>query len=293
MIEIAGVQCDVVFADPAANLRRMEAFVRQAARDGARLVVFPECVVTGYCFESLAEALPCAQPIPGPATDAVQRACAECGVHVIFGMLERVAAAVYNVAVLVGPGGVVASYRKIHLPYLGVDRFTTHGDRPFAVDTVPAVDTVDDRETALRVGMNICYDASFPESARCLMLLGAELIALPTNWPPGSQCVAESAIRVRALENAVYFLAVNRVGTERGFVFIGQSQLVDPSGRVMQRAAADREEIIRGSIDVALARRKHVVRVPGAHEIDRFADRRPECYGGLVQPHDAKGPGRG
>jgi len=287
MIEIAGVQCDVVFADPAANLRRMEDFVRQAARDGARLVVFPECVLTGYCFESLAEALPCAEPIPGPATEAMQRVCAECDVHVIFGMLERADPAVYNAAVLVGPRGVVASYRKIHLPYLGVDMFTTHGDRPFAVDTI------DDRQATLRIGMNICYDASFPESTRSLMLLGADLVALPTNWPPGSQCVAELAIRCRALENAVYFLAVNRVGTERGFVFIGQSQLIDPAGRVMQVAAADREEIIHGSIDVARARQKHVVRVPGAHEIDRFADRRPEFYGGLVQPHDAKGPGRG
>jgi predicted amidohydrolase len=88
----------------------------------------------------------------------------------VVGSLERVEATrdLFNVAVLLGPKGVQATYRKIHLPYLGVDRFTTPGDQPFAVQDLGG----------LRVGMNICYDGGFPEAARCLMLLGADLVVL-------------------------------------------------------------------------------------------------------------------
>jgi predicted amidohydrolase len=142
------------------------------------------------------------------------------------------------------------------------------------------------------VGLNICYDGSFPEAARCLMLAGADLIALPTNWPPGAQCVAECTIRCRALENGVYYLAVNRVGHERGFEFIGQSQIADPSGKLLHYASRDQEEVFYADVDPARARQKHVVRVPGEHEIDRLADRRPEMYAPLVAPHQLRSPGR-
>ena len=83
------------------------------------------------------------------------------------------------------------------------------------------------------------------------MLLGADVIALPTNWPPGAECVAEALIRHRALENGVYFAAVNRVGTERGIPFIGQSQVADPSGKLIHLASADREEVFYAEVDPA------------------------------------------
>ena len=95
-----------------------------------------------------------------------------------------------------------------------IDRFADPGDRPFAVHDLGG----------LRVGMHICYDGSFPESARVLTLLGADLVVLPTNWPTHSECAAEHMIPTRAMENTVYFMAVNRVGEESGFRFIG-SQL--------------------------------------------------------------------
>ena len=101
--------------------------------------------------------MPFAESIPGPSTDAMARACAATGGFVVMGMLERVGESIFNAAVLIGPTGVVGSYRKVHLPFLGIDRFNTHGDRPFAIHEAGE----------LRVGMNICYDASFPEAAQC------------------------------------------------------------------------------------------------------------------------------
>ena len=279
---IAGVQMDVRIGEVEANLSRMCEKLAETSRAGALLSVFPECAVPGYCFGSLEEALPYSQPIPGPATRRMVQACADLRCFTIFGMLERDGDRVFNAAVLAGPEGVIGTYRKIHLPFLGIDMFTTPGDRPFAVQSAGPV----------RVGMNICYDAAFPETARCLSLLGADLIALPTNWPPGAECTAACVINARAMENGVYFIAVNRVGTERGFSFIGRSKIVDPTGKTLAESQTLDEEILYADIDPERARNKHVIRVPGKHEIDRRADRWPELYGPLVEPQNLKRPGR-
>jgi predicted amidohydrolase len=281
-MKIAGVQMDVAFADVDRNLNQMIERLRETTAGGARLTVFPECVLCGYCFGSLDEARPFAQPVPGPATERLRTACAELGTYAVFGMLELDGTKIFNAAVLVGPAGVIGSYRKVHLPYLGIDMFTSYGDRPFAVHSAGE----------LKVGTLICYDAAFPEAARALAILGADLVVLPTNWPPGSECTAASVINARALENAVYFVAVNRVGTERGFEFIGRSKIADPSGQTLAESRTTGEEILYADIDPAKARRKHIIRVPGKHEIDRLADRRPEMYGLLVEPHSLRSPGR-
>jgi predicted amidohydrolase len=197
-------------------------------------------------------------------------------------MVEQEQDRLFNAAVLVGPQGVLGHYRKIHLPYLGLDQFTTPGDRLFRVDHVANV----------RIGMSICYDGSFPESTRSLALLGADLIVLPTNWPPGAETTAQYVTNARAVENNVYFMAVNRVGVERGFRFIGHSKIADPHGNTLAEAPGTDEEILYAEVDPHLARRKHLVRVPGKHEIDRMADRRPEMYGLLTEPHHLQSPGR-
>ena len=272
VFRVAGVQFDVQIADRKSNLKRMLDFMRQAAKESVDVTIFPECALAGYCFDSIDEARLHAESIPGPSTEALAEHCAKVDQHVVVGMLESEGDVLYNAAVLVGPQGVVSVYRKAHLPYLGVDRFTTPGNLPY---TVPSVGD-------LRLGMNICYDASFPEATRSLMLLGADLVALPTNWPPGAENVCDCLIRARALENAIYFIAVNRVGSERGFDFIGQSQIADPAGKCLHRASRDQEEVFFADIDTAQSRRKHLVRVPGQHEINRVADRRPDLYGPLV-----------
>jgi predicted amidohydrolase len=128
-----------------------------------------------------------------------------------------------------------------------------------------------------KLGVNICYDASFPEAARSLKLLGAELIALPTNWPPGAWRTAQYVVNTRANENHVNFFAVNRVGIERGWEFIGKSKLIDFNGDTIFEAGKG-EEMIYAEIDLAAANNNRVVNVPGSYEIDRMADRRPEFY---------------
>ncbi len=281
-MRIAAVQMDVTLADIAGNLSRMITKTRETRAAGAELTIFPECALTGYCFDSIDEARPYAESIPGPSVDKMAALCAELGGFVVFGLLEKEGARVFNALALVGPQGLIGSYRKIHLPRLGVDMYTDFGDRPFAVHEI----------NGLRIGMNICYDGGFPESGRCLALLGADLIVLPTNWPPGAEAAADYAINTRAMENTVYYAAADRVGVERGVPFIGKSKICDPLGKTLGYADHTHEEILYADIDVSRSRNKHLIRKAGVNEVNRIADRHPEMYSKLVEPHSLQRPGR-
>src|SRR5262245_14002433 len=217
--KIAAVQMDCQIGAKDANLAAIRTRLREAEADGARLIVFPECILTGYCFTSKEEAAPFAEPIPGPSTQALADDCRALGVWTAVGMLETRPSdsALFNACALIGPDGIAATYHKIHLPFLGVDRLTTPGEQPFAVHDLGG----------LRVGMSICYAGRFPDAARCQMLLGADLVILPTNWPVGARATANVLIPARALENHIYYAAVNRIGSERGFDFIGMSRILD------------------------------------------------------------------
>ncbi len=276
ILHLALVQMDCTFANLHANLEGVRASLRTAAAQGAKLVVFPEAILTGYGYASKDDAWALAENIPGPATEILGQDCRELGVWLAAGMLERRESdrAMFNVCVLLGPQGQSHVYRKIHLPFLGVDRFTTPGDQPFAVHDVEGV----------KVGILICYDGGFPEASRALMLLGADLILLPTNWPEGARPVARHVVPARAFENTVYFAAVDRVGVEAGFRFIGQSQIVSPAGERLAHADHDRPEILYADIDPAKSRQKRMVFIPGAYEVDRLRDRRPEMYGDITRP---------
>jgi predicted amidohydrolase len=273
--KIAAVQMDCRFGDVASNLEHIRARLREAAERGAKLVIFPECALCGYCFDNKDEAWPHAQTLPGPASDTLATDCKRLGIWAIVGMLEAVpdAKQLFNAAALIGPNGLAGSYRKIHLPFLGVDRFTTPGDRPFQVLDLGG----------LRVGINICYDGSFPESARVMMLDGADLIVLPTNWPPGAASTVKYLIPARALENHVYYAAVNRVGVERGFSFIGQSRIVDVTGDCLAAADNDQPTILYADLDPGRPRNKQIIKIPGKYELHRTAHRRPEMYNAIVR----------
>src|SRR5688500_834878 len=121
--KMAAVQMDCRLGDRKHNLDRIRRHLREAAQAGARLGAFPECVLTGYGFDSKEEAWPLAEPLPGPTTAILARDCRELNAYAIFGLLESRPedGALFNSCALVGPEGLVASYRKIHLPFLGVD----------------------------------------------------------------------------------------------------------------------------------------------------------------------------
>ncbi len=272
--KIACVQMDCRLGRVAENLAAVRTRLAEAADGGARLVAFPECVLTGYGFPSRPAAEAYAEPVPGPATDALAADCARRNVWAAFGLLERDGGRLFNSCALVGPAGQLCTYHKVHLPCVGADRFTDPGDRPFAVHDLGG----------LRVGLGICFDAGFPETVRVLALLGADLVVLPTNWSDQAIKNATLVSRVRAFENHVYFAAVNRVGHESGYHYVGHSSVSDPGGEFLAYADHDREAVLYADVDPEAARRKRVVFRPGEYEIDRLNWRRPEMYAPLVEP---------
>lgn len=271
---LALVQTDCTLADPAGNRAMVVRKLHATADAGAELVVFPECVISGYGFPSRAAAVETAEPVTGPSTQAVAEVCAARGVWCVFGLLERDGDKLFNTAVVVGPGGLAGKYHKTHLPCVGADKFTDPGNGPLEVFDLDG----------LRVGVGVCFDGGFPEFPRVLALLGADLIVLPTNWADKAMTTARLVPPVRALENAVYFAACNRVGTESGFHYIGRSSIHDPSGSPLATADHDRDEVLFARIDPQAARRKRVVNTPGEYEVDRVNWRRPELYGPLTAP---------
>jgi predicted amidohydrolase len=272
--KIATVQMDPKISERAHNFDLIHAKLGEAAAGGAQLVIFPECALTGYCFENKEDAFELAVPLPGPTTMALAQRCSQLGVWAIVGLLERDSDRLFNACALVGPDGFKASYRKAHLPCLGVDRFTTPGDRPFAVHDLGG----------LRIGMSICYDGSFPETARVLMLLGADLVVLATNWPTGALNTIKYLVQPRAMENQIFYAACNRVGEERGFHFVGRSRIVNVNGELLASSEDDKPAILYADLDPALARNKHIVKIPKVYELHRTGDRRPELYGPMCQP---------
>jgi len=271
-VKIAAVQMDPKLKKKEENMEKIQLKAKDAAGEGAELIVFPECALTGYMFNSRKEALTCAETVPGPATERLTALCHQLDVHVVVGLLEVDGDRCFNVAVLVGPQGLVGKYRKTHLPFLGVDRFLDHGDKPFQVYRTPVGN----------IGMYICYDCNFPETARIMALQGADILALPTNWPDGRGNISLYVINTRALENRVFMVAVDRVGTERGSKFLGMSKIVNPPGNTLAEGSRENEEILYAEVSLAEARQKHFVIKPGEFELDVIGDRRPELYGRIT-----------
>jgi predicted amidohydrolase len=263
---------ETTLLEPEANLEKVILRLHEAAERGADLAVFPECALTGYALTA-EEAEAVAETIPGPRTARLTEACREAGALAVVGTIEKdEAGCCFNTAVLVGPSGVLATYRKTHLPCLGVDRFLAAGDSlPGPFDTQVG-----------SLGLLICYDLRFPEPIRVLALAGAQMILLPTAWPARATLYPEFINRARSEENHVYIVAANRVGEERGVRYLGRSIITDPDGDVMAEASTDGEEILCVEVDLARSDRKQIIVAPGEYELDLFGDRRPELYRDLA-----------
>ena len=252
-VTVACLQMEPRIGQTAANVARSIALMEQAAREGATLVVLPELCNTGYVLQSRAEAWALAEEVPsGPTCIAWGIAARRLGLHVVAGILERDGAMLFNAAVIIGPDGPVGSYRKVHL-WGDEAQYFTPGNLGFPVFDTPLG----------RIGCQICYDCWFPESFRLAALQGAEIVCVPTNWvpipgqDPGREAMANVLVMAAAHVNSIFIAACDRIGTERGQPFIGQSLIAGCTGwPVAGPASTDREEIIMATVDLADARRE-------------------------------------
>ena len=261
-MRVGFIQNNPVFADIGSNLARVEALLTRERTD---LMVLPELFSTGYLFLNRKEALTLGEPIPeGSTAQSLIRAAKQHQTAIVAGIAERDGEKIYNSAVIIGPNGYLGKYRKTHLFDTEKNCFDP-GDLPLNVFEIgPA-----------RIGVMICFDWRFPETARTLALAGADLIAHPSNLvlPHCPQ-----AMVTRCLENRVFAITADRTGVEERvhghpLHFIGQSQVVDPDGNVLYRASKNDEEVRVVEIDINKARDKSI-----NSKNDLFEDRRHDLY---------------
>jgi predicted amidohydrolase len=280
-VTVAAIQMEPKIGETAANVARSIALIEEAAAGGADLVVLPELCNTGYVFATRSEARGLAEPVPDGATTAAwMAAAARLNLHIVAGIAERDGERLFNAAVIIGPDGLIGRYRKVHL-WADEALYFTPGDLGFPVFDTPLG----------RIGCHICYDCWFPESFRLAALQGAEILCVPTNWvpipgqDPKREAMANIIVMAAAHSNSVFVAAADRVGTERGQPFIGQSLIVSHTGWPLAGpASADREEIILARLNLADARRKRNWNAFNQVIRDRRTDVYDEMLGAGLRP---------
>jgi predicted amidohydrolase len=251
--------------------KNVQQAVMEVSAAKADLVVLPELFSTGYQFISREEAFVLAEDIPaGRTCESLTDVTRSENMFLVFGIAERDGERLFNSAAVIGPEGFIGRYRKSHLFYEEKNIFDP-GDTGFRVFDIGIA----------RLGVMICFDWLFPEAARSLALLGADIICHPSNLVlPDCQ----KAMVTRSLENGIFSATANRIGAEsRGgketLSFTGESQILDNRGNVLTKMKRDNTGISMIDIDVYKAYDKSITALN-----DRFEDRRPELYGALVRP---------
>jgi predicted amidohydrolase len=264
------VQMEPAHLDKAANVAKMVDFAGEAASAGAKLIIFPELIVTGYVppydpHEKL-RFYNASEPVPGPITTRIQELAEEKGAFIIFGMIERgtsnLGPVMHNVSVMVGPGGFLGVHRKIHLP-IGEKLYFRPGNEITVLDTQLG-----------RVALLVCYDFWFPEVSRIAAMKGAQIIVDSANWPAFDTDTWFALGPGIAVSNVLWLAQVNRVGGEQYWPGFGGSQIIGPSGKVIAKGG-NAEGVVYGEIDTAEVEQRRMV-------TPVLFDRRPDLYKSIV-----------
>jgi predicted amidohydrolase len=247
------------------NLARTETFVRQAAAQGAQAICFPELNITGYSLQPKMASL--AETIPGPSTKALLQMAREYHMLILAGLVEAREGEEVSISHLAaGPGGLLGIYRKIHLGPAEEGIYQA-GDECLVFEYGGTI-----------FGIELCFDAHFPELSTILALKGAEVIFIPHASPRESSEDKQARwlryLSARAYDNSVYVVACNQVGeNEMGLNFSGVALILTPRGEVMAANQGLGEEMIYANLKKADL--KGVRESPRGYFLPR---RRPAIY---------------
>lgn len=273
MLKIAVCQLALNIENIEENIELANSAIREAASQGARLVVLPELTNSGYVFQTLIELEERATTLDGAIIKEWILLAERLNLVLVAGLAIKEAGLFYNCSVIIDSSGLRGWYKKVHLWNDEVDFFTPGDGEPLVVDT-----------TIGRIATMVCYDVEFPEWVRLAMLADATILALPTNWPDGglpTDPTPLEAVRVQAAasQNKLIVAAADRTRTERGVAWTSSSVIADSDGVI--RALADRKKLGQTQILVA------DVDVPTDRKIgprnDVRTDRRPDLYRGILK----------
>lgn len=270
-VRAAVVQTSSDLGDLDLNIARSCTHVAEAVRQGAQLVVLPECMNSGYLYDSKSHAWDLSESIEGPYCQALATLSRKHSIHLGAGLTERGDDGhIYNSAVLFDPQGtLIGHYRKQFLP--------AQDQRWFSVGNLgnPVIET-----TLGTIGLLVCFDGRIPEVARCLAAQGAEIILDMANFFVMGQ--ADMFVPARAMENGVWILAATKAGVERSIYYPGGSMIVAPDGEVKARVANDTHGV--AVADLVIDANEPPCWADGT---PKWAGRQTHAYGILEQPFDA------
>ena len=257
------------------NWDRAEEMLKDAAAQGAKVACLQECFATWFFAQRMdPKSQELAEPIDGPTVTRMRHVAKGLELILVVPFYERaMAGELYNTAVVVDAAGdILGVYRKHHIPmsaFFNEKFYFRPGNSGF-----PVFDTPEGK-----IGVMICYDRHFPESARMLALNGAEVVFVPTATTTRgySRSVWEIELQAHAIANGVFVGGVNRVGTELESDYYGSSLFIDPIGQIICQASDSQEAVLVADLDAS--RLEEVRRV-----WPFYRDRRPEAYTGLVDP---------
>ena len=282
IVKIACCQMEPIVGNKSDNLKKSIQMIEEAASNGANLIVLPELCNSGYVFETREEAFELSEEIPlGESCKSWSKICKKLGVHIVAGINERAGDLLYNSSVVLGPNDYVGTFRKVHL-WNEENLFFEPGDLGFPVFKTPIG----------RISCHICYDSWFPESYRLAALQGADIVCVSTNWVPipgqdkDREAMANILVMAAAHVNSVFIAAADRIGTERGQPFIGQSLIASYTGwPIGGPASTDKEEIIYAEANLSDARRKR----NWTEYNQPLSDRRNDVYGEMLGSQQSAG----
>ena len=257
--EVATVQYEPSQFKKDHNVESLLRLCEEAAKKGAKLIVTPEMGTTGYCFLNREEISSLVETIPGPTTKKFQAITKKFNCYIVIGMpeIDEESQLYYNSAVLIGPNEIIGKHRKSH-GYIAEPKWSAPGQEHLVFDTDIG-----------KIGILICMDIHFIETARLIALQDADIIIHISNWL-GERTPAPYWIS-RAFENSCYLIESNRWGLERTVQFSGGSCVINPDGTIA--SVIDKGDgIAYANIDISWAREKKVLN----EKI--FNDRRPEMY---------------
>lgn len=280
MTEITVAALQLAFSsDIDANIANVTRLVREAHGRGAQVILPPELFEGEYFCRVEDEGLfATAKPVgEHQAVRAMQALAAELSVHIPTSFFEADGPHHYNSLAMIGPDGQVQGvYRKSHIPDgPGYEEkfYFRPGNTGFKVWNGPEA----------KLGVGVCWDQWYPETARAMMLMGAEVLFYPTAIGSEPHDTSLDTARLwrramvgHAVSNVVPVVAANRVGTEHGQTFYGTSFIADERGDILAELDREEEGVITATIDLARVKRHRAA-------FGFFRDRRPELYGRLVE----------
>tara|TARA_B100000282_G_C31727279_1_gene489107 strand:+ start:407 stop:2149 length:1743 start_codon:yes stop_codon:yes gene_type:complete len=257
--KVAAIQYEPTQFDKEKNINNLVKLCEEAAKGGAKLIVTPEMGTSGYCFLNRSEIKNLVEKIPGPTTKQFEKIANKHSCFIVIGLpeVDEDTKLYYNSAVLIGPNGIIGKHRKSH-SYIAEPKWSAPGQEHLVFETDIG-----------KIGILICMDIHFIETARLIALQDADIIIHISNWL-GERTPAPYWIS-RAFENSCYLIESNRWGLERTVQFSGGSCVINPDGTIA--SVIDKGDgIAYANIDISWAREKKVLN----EKI--FNDRRPEMY---------------